>query len=352
MLLRSPADELSINEVPLEHVHVEDVEVKWICLDAVELSISTDLRLPLVEVWLRACLAIQLLDVVRASVEQVAVVCFLITRGEAAEDEDVLVGNLVQATSFQAYPVCVLFNAQVESLPVLSPLDVVLLDQVRPLTSVEAGYNIESLVVESNRCMEVAACIQAGNLRPCIASHIIHLALVHWLTGQGASNGVDARARPASKDGCQRVSPSLKDHVSPLLQPLVYELIARLGGLARLTASRQEYPAFLVLDGHEVCWYLDVDDIWSIWVSAEIVHEQVVRVVDEEMECVDHFPVVAYQWHLDRLLDYFRYCLLGPLLLLEQLNLHLLLWLLQEELGLPDDLFAFLESFLNLTRWL
>ena len=106
-------------------------------------------------------------------------VCFLITRCEAAEDEDVLVGNLVQATSFQAYPVCVLFNAQVESLPVLSPLDVILLDQIRSLTSIEVCYDIESLVVESNRCMEVATCVQTGNLRPCIASHVIHLALVH-----------------------------------------------------------------------------------------------------------------------------------------------------------------------------
>ena len=84
--------------------------------------------------------------------------------------------------------------------------------------------------------------------------------------------------------------------------------------------------------------------------STEIVHEQVVRIVDEEMECIDHLSVVAYQWHLDRLFDYFRYCLLGPLLLLEQLNLHLLLGLLQEELGLPDDLLAFLESFFDLTR--
>lgn len=84
--------------------------------------------------------------------------------------------------------------------------------------------------------------------------------------------------------------------------------------------------------------------------SAEVVHEQVVRVVNEEMKCVDHFSIVAYQWHLDRLFDYLRYCLLGPLLLLEQLNLHLLLGLLQEELGLPDDLFTFLESFLDLTR--
>ena len=84
--------------------------------------------------------------------------------------------------------------------------------------------------------------------------------------------------------------------------------------------------------------------------SAEVVHEQVVRVVNEEMKCVDHFSIVAYQWHLDRLFDYLRYCLLGPLFLLEQLNLHLLLGLFQEELGLPDDLFTFLESFLDLTR--
>ena len=128
---------------------------------------------------MRARLAIQLLDVVRASVEQVAVIRFLIARCEAAEDKDVLVRNLVQAASFQAYPVCVLFNAQVECFPVLSPLDVVLLDQVCSLTSIEACHNIESLVVESNRCMEVASCIQAGNLRPCIAAYIIHLALVH-----------------------------------------------------------------------------------------------------------------------------------------------------------------------------
>ena len=84
--------------------------------------------------------------------------------------------------------------------------------------------------------------------------------------------------------------------------------------------------------------------------SAEIVHEQVVRVVDEEMKCVDHFPIVAYQGHLDRLLDHLRYRLLGPLFLLEQLDLHLLLGLLQQELGLPDDLLTFLESFLDLTR--
>ena len=146
------------------------------------------------------------------------------------------------------------------------------------------------------------------------------------------------------------MSPSLKDHVSPLLQTLVNELIARLGGFARLTTSRQEYPALLVLNRHKVCRYLYVDDIRSIGVSTEIVHEQVVRVVDEEMECVDHFSVVAYQWHLDRLLDYFRYCLLGPLLFLEQLNLHLLLRLFEEELGLSNDLLTFLESFLDLTR--
>ena len=106
-------------------------------------------------------------------------VCFLVTRCEATEDEDVLVGNLVKATSFQAYPVCVLFNAQVECFPVLSPLDVILLDQVRSLTSVEARHDIESLVVESNRCMEVTACIQTGNLCPCITPYIVHLALIH-----------------------------------------------------------------------------------------------------------------------------------------------------------------------------
>ena len=104
---------------------------------------------------------------------------FLVARREAAKDEDMLVGNLVEATTLQTYPVSVLFDAQVERLPVLSPLDVVLLDQVCSLTTVEACHDVESLVVESDRCVEVAARVQTGNLRPCVAAHVVHLALVH-----------------------------------------------------------------------------------------------------------------------------------------------------------------------------
>lgn len=81
---------------------------------------------------------------------------------------------------------------------------------------------------------------------------------------------------------------------------------------------------------------------------AEVVHEQVVSVVDEEVERVDHLSVVANQWHLDGLLNDLGQRLLCLLLLLEKLHLHLLLGLFHQELSLSDDLLTFLESFLDL----
>jgi len=65
----SPADELAIDKVPLEHVHIEDVQVQRVRLDAVQFAVSSDLGLPLVEVRLRPRLAVELLDVVRGSIE-------------------------------------------------------------------------------------------------------------------------------------------------------------------------------------------------------------------------------------------------------------------------------------------
>ena len=144
------------------------------------------------------------------------------------------------------------------------------------------------------------------------------------------------------------MSPSLKDHVSPLLQSLVDELIAGLRGLTRLTAASQEYSTFFILDGHEIGRYLYVNHVRAIRMSAEIVHEQVVRIVDKEVKSVNHLAVVADQGHLYRLLHNLGYGLLGSLLLLKQLDLHLLFGLFQEELGLPDDLLALLQSLLNL----
>ena len=87
----SPADKLSVDEVPLEDIHVEDVQVERVGLHAVELAICTHFGLTLIEVGLGARLAIQLLNVVRARVEQIAVVGLLVTRREASKDQDVLV---------------------------------------------------------------------------------------------------------------------------------------------------------------------------------------------------------------------------------------------------------------------
>ena len=58
---------------------------------------------------------------------------------------------------------------------------------------------------------------------------------------------------------------------------------------------------------------------------AEIVHEQIVRIVDEEVQSVNHLSVVAHERHLDSLLDDLRDRLLRTLLLLKQFHLHLLL---------------------------
>ena len=56
----------------------------------------------------------------------------------------------------------------------------------------------------------------------------------------------------------------------------------------------------------------------------EVVHEQVVSVVNKEVKRVDHFAVVANEWHLDSLFDYLCDCLFCLGLLLEQFDVHLL----------------------------
>ena len=87
----SPANEFAVDEVPLEDIHVEDVEVEGVRFNAIQLAIGADLGLALVEVRLSARFAVELLDVIRPRIEQVAVVCLLVARSEAAKYQDVLV---------------------------------------------------------------------------------------------------------------------------------------------------------------------------------------------------------------------------------------------------------------------
>ena len=165
--------------------------------------------------------------------------------------------------------------------------------------------------------MEIPSCVQAGHLCPRVASHVIDLALVHAFARQGAPDGVNLTPAPTCQYARERVRPPLKDHVTPLLQPLVDELIARLCGLAGLSSSRQEDPSFFVLHTHEVRRNLDVDDVGPVGMAGEVVHEQVVCVIHKEVKSVNHFSVVSNQWHLDGLFNHFCYRLLCLLLLLE-----------------------------------
>ena len=160
------------------------MQVKRVCLHAVQLTVGADLWLSLVKIGLCARFAIQLFDVVRARIEQVAVVRLLVARREPTEDEDVFIGDLVQAAPLQANPVRILFYPQVERLPVLPPLDVVLLDQVGPLAAIEAGHHVKCLIVERDGRVEVASRVETGDLGPSVAPDVVHFTLVHRFAGQ------------------------------------------------------------------------------------------------------------------------------------------------------------------------
>jgi len=82
-------------------------------------------------------------------------------------------------------------------------------------------------------------------------------------------------------------------------------------------------------------------------VRTEVVHEQIVCVVDKEVKGVNHFSVVSNQWHLDCLLHDLRYGLFCALLFLQELNLHLLLRFFQQKFGFSNDLFTLFQILFN-----
>jgi len=89
------------------------VQVERVGLYAVELAVSADLWLPLVEVALCSCLAVQLLNLVGRDVKQVAVVRLLIRSRKASENQDMFVRYLVEPAAFQTDPIGVFFDSQV-----------------------------------------------------------------------------------------------------------------------------------------------------------------------------------------------------------------------------------------------
>ena len=62
IIIFSPAYVLTVDEVPLEYIHVEDVQVKTVGLNAVEFAITSNLGLSLIEVGLGSGLTVELLD--------------------------------------------------------------------------------------------------------------------------------------------------------------------------------------------------------------------------------------------------------------------------------------------------
>lgn len=61
----SPSNELAVDKVPLKHIHIKDVKIQTVCFNTVELSITADLWLSLVEVTLGSGFAIELLNFIR-----------------------------------------------------------------------------------------------------------------------------------------------------------------------------------------------------------------------------------------------------------------------------------------------
>jgi hypothetical protein len=128
----------------------------------------------------------------------------------------------------------------------------------------------------------------------------------------------------------------LEKHVSSLYQPFLHELITELSGLARFPSASQKYPSFFILDGHEVGWDLDVDDVGAVTVGAEVVHEEVVSVVHEEVERVEHISIVLQHRDLQRLFHDLSDLVFALLSVLDELNALLLLLLLNQVIRFLD----------------
>ena len=213
--------------------------------------------------------------------------------------------------------------------------NVIFLNQISSLPTIETSNNIQSLIVESNSRVEVPSSVQACYLSPCVGGNIVNLAFVHWFTGQGTTNRVYLGTTSASQNWCQSVSPSFKDHVPSLLKSFINKLITWFSRFTRLSSSRKEDSSFFILNRHEVRRYLNVDDVGSVWVSREVVHEEIVRIVHKEMKRVNHFSIVANKRHFNSLFNNFGDISLSLRLFLQQLNLHLLLTFFQQELCFP-----------------
>lgn len=154
-----------------------------------------------------------------------------------------------------------------------SPFDVILFNQVCALASIEPCHYIECRIVKRYRRMKVPPCIEWGDLSPTVSTHIIHLTFIHRLGRQRTPNCVDLRFITVFKDWGQCVSSSFKNHVASLNQSFIQKFITTFCSFAGLSTSRQKYTTLLVLNGHEIGRYLNIDYIAAIAMTLKIVHE-------------------------------------------------------------------------------
>lgn len=131
--------------------------------------------------------------------------------------------------------------------------------------------------------MEVSLCVKARKLRPLILSHIIDFTLVHRFIWQGRPDCKYLTLLSLNEYARESVSSPLEKHVSPLNKPLFDKFIAKLGCFAWFATSGQEYAPLFILNRHKVGGNLDVHHVRPIAMRSEIVHKQVVCVVNEEM---------------------------------------------------------------------
>ena len=121
--------------------------------------------------------------------------------------------------------------------------------------------------------MEISPCIQVCNLNPCIRSHIIHFTFIHRFWWQRRSDCKNLTLLFLNQDTCQRMSPSFKQHVSPLHETLFDKFIAAFGSLSRLAPSCQEYSALFILDTHKVSRDFYINHIRPIAMASEVIHK-------------------------------------------------------------------------------
>jgi hypothetical protein len=181
----------------------------------------------------------------------------------------------------------------------LSALQVELLYQISTLTTIETSHHIQRRAIESDCGMEVSFCVEARQLSPMVESNIVDLAFVHGFIWQRGTYGKYLTFLPFHQYTCESMSSSFKKHISPLNESFLDKFIAKLCRFSWFTSTSQEYASFLVLNRHEICRDLNVDNIRPIAVGPEIVHKQIVSIVYEEVKSVEHIPVVFENGHLE-----------------------------------------------------